>query len=122
MKTSYKKYAAGLFLGILLACGILGATSVFPPEIFYFDKTLHASLQMPQPDLDQVRVIKANAVLRLKPKKDSVILKKLPLGALLNVGEEIGDWWKISLPPDEDDFVITGYLLQSFTEKASVIH
>ena len=67
-------------------------------------------------------MIKQNAQLLVKPKDGAVVIKKLPLGALLDVEAEIGDWLKISLPPDEDDFVLTGYLHRSFTEKASVIH
>jgi hypothetical protein len=122
MKSIGKKLTLVLFLGLFITGWILGATHVFPPEIFHFDKTLHQSIQVPLPEAVQVRVIKANAVLRLKPIKESVVLKKLPLGALLDVDEEIDDWLKITLPPDEDDFVITGYLQRSFVEKASIIH
>ena len=122
MPTITKKITIGLFLGLFLACWTLGMTLVFPPEIFFIDKTLHKSLQAPSAEHDQVRVIKPNAVLRIKPKNDSVIIKKLPLGALLDVEEVLGDWLKIKLPPDEDDFVLTGYLHRSLTEKATVIH
>jgi hypothetical protein len=122
MATISKKITIGLFLGLFLANWILGMTLVFPPEIFFFDKTLHRSLQAPSAEYDQVRVIKSNAVLRIKPKNGSVIIKKLPLGALLDVEEVQSDWIKIKLPPDEDGFVLTGYLHQSFTEKASVLH
>jgi len=112
----------GLFLGLFLSTWILGMNLVFPPEIFFFDKTLHQTIKATSAEQDQVRVIKANAVLRIKPKNGSVVIKKLPLGALLDVEEETGDWLKITLPPDEDDFILTGYLHRSFTEKASVIH
>jgi hypothetical protein len=122
MSTTKKKITIGLFLGLFLANWVLGTTLVFSPEIFFFDKTLRQSVQAHSTELDQVRVIKQNAVLRIKPKNSSVIIKKLPLGALLDVEEEVGDWLKITLPPDEDDFVLTGYLQRSFTEKASVIH
>jgi hypothetical protein len=73
-------------------------------------------------DSHQVRVIKNNAVLRLKPKGDAVVISKLPLGALLDVKEQIDDWFQISLPPDKDGFVVTGYLHKSFTEPSSIIH
>jgi hypothetical protein len=95
---------------------------IFPQEANYLDKTAHRSLQAPSTEYDQIRVIKQNAQLCVKPKDGAVVIKKLPLGALLDVEEEIGDWLKISLPPDEDDFVLKGYLHRSFTEKASVIH
>jgi hypothetical protein len=122
MSTIKKKITIGLFLGLFLANWTLGMTLIFPPEICLFDKTLHQSLQAGSAEFDQVRVIKPNAVLRIKPKNGSPIIKKLPLGALLDVEEELGDWLKIKLPPDEDGFVLTGYLHLPFTEKASVIH
>jgi hypothetical protein len=122
MITTRKKIATGLFLGFLLASGSLGMTLIFPPELFLLDKTVHQSFHAPSTEYDQIRVIKQNAELRIKPKDGALVIKKLPLGALLEVEEEIGDWLKISLPPDEDDFVLTGYLHRSFTEKASVIH
>jgi hypothetical protein len=117
-----KKITIGLFLGLFLANWTLGMTLVLPPETFFFDKTLHRVIQKPSAEYDQVRVIKPNAVLRVKPKSEGVIIKKLLLGALLDVEEELGDWLKIKLPPDEDGFVLMGYLHLSFTEKASVIH
>ena len=114
--------ATGLFLGFLLASWSLGMTLIFPPEAFFLDKTVQQSLHAPSTEYDQIRVIKQNAELRIKPKDGAVVIKKLPLGALLDVEDEIGDWLKISLPPDEDGFILTGYLHRSFTEKASVIH
>lgn len=112
----------GLLLGLLLVNWTLGMTLIIQPEIFLLDKTLGQSLQATSAEYDQVRVIKQNAVLRIKPKNGTVIIKKLPLGALLEVEEEIGDWLKITLPPDEDGFVLTGYLHRSLSEKGSIIH
>ena len=108
--------------GILLAKGALGMTLFIPPEIFIWDDTLEQALQSDSQKQNQVRVIKNNAVLQIKPKNDAVIIKKLPLGVLLEVDEELGDWLKITLPPDSDGFILTGYLLRSFTEEGSVIH
>lgn len=122
MPTKRKKIIIGLFLGLLLANWTLGTTLIIPPAIFFLDKTLDQSLQATSAEYDQVRVIKQNAVLRIKPKNGAVIIKKLPLGAMLELKEEIGDWLKITLPPDEDGFVLIGYLHQSFTEKGSIIH
>ena len=122
MATKQKKMAIGLFLGLLLVNWTLGMTLIIPPEIFFLDKTLEQSLQAASKEYDQVRVIKQNAVLRIKPKNGAVIIKKLPLGALLEVEEELGDWLKITLPPDDDGFALSGYLHRSLTEKASIIH
>ena len=122
MPTKRKKITMGLLLGLLLVNWTLGMTLIIQPEIFLLDKTLGQSLQATSAEYDQVRVIKQNAVLRIKPKNGAVIIKKLPLGALLEVEEEIGDWLKITLPPDEDGFVLTGYLHRSLAEKGSIIH
>lgn len=122
MAIKQKKITIGLFLAFFLVNWMLGMTIIFPPEIFFLDKTLDQSLQAASAEVNQVRVIKQNAVLRIKPTNDSVIIKKLPLGALLDVEEELDGWLKIKLPPDQDGFVLTGYLHQSFTEKGSVIH
>jgi hypothetical protein len=122
MAIKQKKITIGLSLGFFLVNWMLGSTIIFPPEIFFLDKTLDQSLQAASAENNQVRVIKQNAVLRIKPKNDSVIIKKLPLGALVDAEEEQDGWLKIKLPPDQDGFVLTGYLHQSFTEKGSVIH
>jgi hypothetical protein len=122
MPLKQKKIAMGFLLGLFLVTGVQGMTLFIPPEILFLDKSLDYSLQETSSKYDQIRVIKQNAVLRIKPKDGTVIITKLPLGALLEVEEELDDWLKISLPPDEDGFVITGYLHAMFTEKASIIH
>lgn len=63
---------------------------------------------------NKVRVIKENAVLKLKPSDESLTIKRLPLGSELAVVETIGEWIKIKLPPDEDGIVVTGYIHSSF--------
>lgn len=122
MLTIGKKITIGIIFGLLLANGSLGMTLIIPPEILFMDKVADHTLKTFTAEYKQVRVIKQNAVLRIKPKNGAVIIKKLPLGALLEVEEEIGDWLKITLPPDEDGFELTGYLLRSFTEEGSIIH
>jgi len=69
-----------------------------------------------------VRVVNKNAVLRTKPSNEGSIIKSLPLGALLEVEEDLEEWLKIKLPPDKDGFVMIGYIHRSFTESSSVIH
>ena len=122
MSIKKKKMAIGFLLGLLLVNWTLGMTLIISPEIFFLDKTVEKSLQAASIEYDQVRVIKQNAVLRIKPKNGAVVIKELPLGALLEVNEELEDWLKITLPPDKDGFVLTGYLHRSLTEKASIIH
>ena len=122
MPSKQKKIAMGFLLGLLLVNWALGMTLFIPPEILFLDKSLDCTFQETSSEYDQVRVIKQNAVLRIKPKDGAVIITKLPLGALLDVDQEMDDWLKISLPPDEDGFILTGYLHRMFTEKASIIH
>ena len=50
----------------------MGATHISPWDIIYFDTVLCRTLQTPQAEPVQVRVIKDNAVLRLKPKEEEV--------------------------------------------------
>jgi len=63
-----------------------------------------------------IRVIKEDAVLRLKPNEESLILKNLPIGAVLFVEETLGEWVKARLHPDKDGIVISGYIHSSFVE------
>jgi hypothetical protein len=122
MPTKWKKISLGLFSGLFLLHYMMGMSLFFTPEAFIMDKTIQESLRASSAEHNQVRVIKENAVLRIKPKEGTVVIKKLPLGALLDVKEEVGDWLKIALPPDEDGFILTGYLHRSFAEEASLIH
>jgi len=69
-----------------------------------------------------VRVIKKNAVIRIKPSIDGTIIKRLPLGALLEVKEDLEEWLKIMLPPDKNGLVVIGYIQKSSTEPSSIIH
>jgi opacity protein-like surface antigen len=62
----------------------------------------------------KARVIKEGAVLRLNPERESTAIKNLPLGAILEVEEIVGEWLKGKLPPDERGFVISGYVHKSF--------
>ena len=122
MPAKWKKIFLGLFSGLVLMHYAMGMSLFFTPDVFILDKTIQESFRASSTEYDQVRVIKENAVLRIKPKEGTVIIKKLPLGALLDVEEEVGDWLKIVLPPDEDGFTLKGYLHRSFTEEATIIH
>jgi hypothetical protein len=69
-----------------------------------------------------VRIVKRNAVLRIKPSNSGSIIKNLPLGALLEVEKALEEWLKIKLLPDKDGFIMMGYIHRSFVEDSSVIH
>lgn len=122
MTSKQKRITMGILLGLLILNWTMGMALIIPEEKSFSDKSAGQTLQVHSSEHSQVRVTKKNAVLRIKPKKGTVIILKLPLGALLDVEEEIGDWLKVILHPDEDDFVLTGYVLRSFTEEGSIIH
>jgi hypothetical protein len=122
-----KKNIIAWLVSILFLMPTLGTALGFTSGTIHFaqefqEKKVDTPIQEATDSSHQVRVIKNDAVLRLKPKGDAVVLRKLPLGALLDVDEQIDDWFQISLPPDKDGFVVTGYLHKSFTEPSSVIH
>jgi hypothetical protein len=61
-------------------------------------------------------VIIDNAELKLKPTTDSPVIKKLPLGSSFDAIENIGDYMKIKLPPNQEGIAISGYILLDFIE------
>ena len=121
------KIVAGSFLSCFFLTLAFGAAFTFPSGFHCFDngfqeKTTRPTLKEVSESEHQIRVIRKDAVLRLKPKDNAVVLRGLPLGAVLDVEEQVDDWLKISLPPDKDGFVVTGFLHKSFTESSSIIH
>jgi len=68
----------------------------------------------------KIKIISQKAVLRLKPNDDSLIIKQLNYGEVFDIEERIGEWIKIKLPPNEEGFVVTGYIHQRFVERASL--
>jgi len=67
----------------------------------------------------QVVVIKEDAVLKLDPNDESMIIRKLPLGALLNAKQILNEWIKIELMPNKDGIVVVGYVKSSFVRLES---
>ncbi len=88
---------SSLTVCILLGLSMVSATSIFAQE-------------------SKIRIIEKNAVLRLKPNEESVIIKKLPIGAELKSVKTTNDWVMVEMPPDEDGIVIIGYVHNSFVE------
>jgi hypothetical protein len=62
---------------------------------------------------DLVRVIKADAILRLEPDEQSEIIKRLPLGAQVEVIEDMESWVKVQLPQTNEGIVIVGFIRKS---------
>ncbi len=60
----------------------------------------------------ELRVITADAPLRLEPKAGSTVVSKLKIGAVLTAETKSGEWYRVNLPPNEDGYVISGYIHQ----------
>lgn len=68
----------------------------------------------------EVKVTVQRGNVRVKPSLQSTVIGRVPLGASFKVLETEGEWFKISLPPDEDGFVISGYIHSSVVEVSEV--
>jgi uncharacterized protein YgiM (DUF1202 family) len=64
----------------------------------------------------EVEVILEQANVRAKPNFESQVLRQVKVGmTLLSIAKE-GEWYKVTLPPDEQGKVAVGYVHQSFVE------
>lgn len=63
-----------------------------------------------------VKVVRENATLMLFEDKESEVIMKIPLGAMLDVELIEREWIKVSLLPNKDGIIITGYVHISFIE------
>ncbi len=65
----------------------------------------------------KVRVIKKDAELKILPQVESTTIAGLPLGGEFLIEERISEEWiKISLPPNKDGIVQSGYVQVSFVQ------
>jgi len=68
-------------------------------------------------DTFKVRITVEKANVRLKPTKDSTIIKTLPFGVILEAEKKIGDWYYIKLHQNDMGIVVTGYIHQTIVEE-----
>jgi hypothetical protein len=61
----------------------------------------------------KVKVVVDNTSIRLKPDIGSMIIETVSLGAVLESEEQVEEWYKVSLPPDESGYVVMGYIHSS---------
>ncbi len=64
----------------------------------------------------KIRVIVETGNIRLKPSLDSTVIKSVPIGSELMVQAKEGEWFLVTLPPDQNGFEITGYVHESIVE------
>ena len=63
----------------------------------------------------KVKILKENAELKTLPQVGSLTIARLPLGGEFSIAERISEEWiKISLPPDKDGIVQSGYVQVPF--------
>lgn len=69
----------------------------------------------------KVKVIKKDAELKIRPQVESTTIAELPLGGEFSIAERISEEWiKISLPPNKDGVVQSGYVQVSFIQIINV--
>ena len=94
MRRSFKKASLPF---ILLIFSLLSALKLHPQEL-----------------RPRVVVVKENAVLRISPSEDSPIIRKIPVGTILEVDKSGWAWLKVKLPADKTGISLTGYIQESF--------
>jgi hypothetical protein len=67
-----------------------------------------------------VKVISQDAFVRLTGSINSMIISQVPLGTVLEASEKVGEWYKVALPPDEQGFVVQGYIHSTEVEVIAV--
>mgnify|MGYP001156268876 CR=1 FL=1 len=88
-----------LFIFIMFTTGIIKAESITNGQ------------ELEQKNIKvRVNVLKGN--IRLKAEKESISISEIGGGAILESKGKIGEWYKITLPPDKDGFVVSGYIHQ----------
>lgn len=67
-----------------------------------------------------VRVLAAEAAVRLNPEQQSTVLVTVPVGTVLELGgEQRGEWYPVILPPDASGLRRSGYVLATAVEPLS---
>lgn len=64
----------------------------------------------------KVRVLVDNANVRLKADSTSPVIGSVPGGTILESEGLFGEWYQVKLPPNEEGFVVTGFIHQQLVE------
>ncbi|MBN1271659.1 MAG: hypothetical protein JXB26_05255 [Candidatus Aminicenantes bacterium] len=73
--------------------------------------------EQPIQEMLEIKVSVANAVVRLKPDPESLVISEVSPGAVLKSIGKKGEWYSVELPEDENGFVVTGYIHQDSVEE-----
>jgi opacity protein-like surface antigen len=71
---------------------------------------------MPQV-LTKVSIKARMANIRLMPSLKSTVINQVPSGVELETLAKTGNWYRVNLPPNEDGFVLSGYVHHSIVEE-----
>jgi hypothetical protein len=69
--------------------------------------------RIPLSEVTKIEVTAEHAVLYLNPDIHSAEITTIPAGTVLKGIEIAGDWYRVALPPDENGYVIEGYIHKS---------
>ncbi|MFW6129371.1 MAG: SH3 domain-containing protein [Candidatus Aminicenantaceae bacterium] len=86
-----------LFIFLMVQTGIIKAEN-------------SANIQQSNQKEMKVRVVVLKANLKLRPEENSMNIAEVTGGSILNAKEDIGEWYKVNLPPDKEGFVVSGYI------------
>ena len=64
----------------------------------------------------KIRIIVSKAEVYLKPSTDSLVVAAVPMGVSLKAIEKTGEWYRVNLPPDQNGFVLSGYVSANAAE------
>jgi hypothetical protein len=64
----------------------------------------------------EIRVIVPNVNVHLKPSTDSLVVSTVPMGVSLKATEKREEWYRVDLPPDENGFIRSGYVMANAVE------
>lgn len=64
-----------------------------------------------------IKVISKKANVRAEPRSKSQVIHEVKSGTILQSGGKAGEWFSVSLPPDKDGVVLSGYIHQNFVEE-----
>ena len=88
----------------------------YPFVLVLFILVLAFSPLWVQAQTQKVRIVVDSAKLHLKPNPASQVISTVPLGAILELVLQKDDWYWVKLPPDQNGFVLSGYIHSRDTE------
>ncbi len=68
-------------------------------------------------ELIKVRIKAEKAVVRLNPEAEAAVIAEVSKGTVLDAVKKEGEWFEVTLPPDEQGFTLLGYIRDSDVEE-----